>query len=129
MSNARTSDIDRRYEEALDEAEGVLSRFIDPATGAPHQSVDLDRLARRKAEQVGMDPKDADDVQLAMASIQNVLKERAVNELTRLDRVYLDLNGEHGNKAWMSTDAPSIAFAALKSTDRAIQEQKPDALT
>lgn len=126
MSNAHLSDISRRYEEALDEAEGVLSRFIDVATEAPRTVISMDELAADKAVAAGLDPKDADDLTLAARSVQNALKERAVNEITRLDRVYLDLNGEHGRKAWMSLDTPSIAFCALKSTDETIQRHAPD---
>ena len=126
MSNARTSDISRRYEEALDEAEGVLSRFIDVPTGAPRTVINMDDLAADKAVAAGLDATDADDLTLAARSIQNAVKERCVNEMTRLDRVYLDLDGKHGRKAWMSTDTPSIAFCALKSTDATIQRHAPD---
>lgn len=126
MSNARTSDIDRRYEEALDEAEGILSRFIDVATEAPRTVISMDDLAADKAVAAGLNPKDADDLTLAARSIQNVIKERCVNEITRLDRTYLDLTGKHGRKAWMSVDTPSIAFCALKSTDATIQRHAPD---
>jgi len=128
MTNtARNSDIDRRYEESLDEAEGIVSRFIDPATYAPRQVIDLTQLATDKCLAVGLDASDQDDMLLATRSIQGVLKERSVAEITRLNRVYLDLDGEHGNKAWMSVDTPSIAFCALKSTDATIQRHAPDA--
>lgn len=120
------SDVDRRQVEALDEAEGLLGRFVQPEDLTPRTCISIDDLAAEKAAQAGMDASDPDDLLLAARSIQNVLKERCVAELTRLDRVCLDLSDETGGKGYLSFDIPSIVFCAVRSGDGLIQRHAPD---
>jgi hypothetical protein len=116
-------DIDRTLASGIDAAEGVIGRYVETDTLAQRSKIDLAAIVADKAAQAGLDLTDAGDMELAVRSIQNVLKERAVNEMTRLDRVCLDLDGAHGNQAWLATDLPSIVFCAIKSADKAISKQ------
>lgn len=120
------SDIDRRQAEGLDEAEGFLGRFVQPCDLTPRSVISIDELASEKAVQAGLDPSDADDLLLAARSIQNVLKERCVAEITRLDRVCLDLSDETGGRGYLSLDLPSIVFCAVRSGDGLLQRHAPD---
>lgn len=119
---ASNADIDRRFEEALDEAEGILSRFADPETHTPNPAVSMDGLFIEKARRAGLNPGDDGDLQLATRSVRKVIKERvAGSELTRLGRVHLDMKGEHRGPGFLSP-FNSIAFGALTSGDQMIRD-------
>lgn len=114
---ASDTDIDRRYVEELDEAEAILSRYVAVDSMTPVHIVSLDAMARERAtNHPALDHTSAHDVALVFGKIQAVLKERCVAEITRLDRVHLDLTGEHGNRAW-AADVPAIVFCNLTSQD------------
>jgi hypothetical protein len=113
-------DIDRNLATQLDSAEGVISKYVETDTLAQRSKIELSAIVADKAAQAGLDMSDSGDAELAVRSIQNVLKERAVNEMTRLDRVVLDLDGSYGSQTWLATDVPSIVFCAVKSADKAI---------
>lgn len=122
------ADVDRRYLEELDEAEAVLARYLDPATMTPVHLVSLDSMARERAQHhPALDHTSAHDVELVYGKIQAVLKERCVAELTRIDRVHLDLAGEHGSRAW-AADVPAIVFCALTSQDSLFRPGRQQAL-
>lgn len=114
-------DIDRGFAARLDEAEGVLSRFVDPEFLTPRTQIDITDLVLTKAAAAGLDMSDDGDRELAVSQIQNVVKERCVNALTRLDRVVLDLDGSYGNQPWLAPDVPSIVFCAVKSADSTLR--------
>lgn len=114
-------DIDRAHADQLDAAEGIIGRFVDPAGLTPNTKVDLTELVASKAAQAGLDMSDEGDRALVLSTVQETLKERCVNSLTRLDRVVLDLDGAYGRRAWMATDVPAIVFAAVTSKDSSIQ--------
>ena len=115
-------DIDRRIAPGLDEAEGIVGRYVETDTLNQREHVDMSTLVNAKIGQARLDQNDPGDRELAVRSIQNVLKERAVNEMTRLDRVILDLDGSHGNMAWLAQDVPAIAFCALTSADKTMSQ-------
>tara|TARA_R110000803_G_scaffold56935_3_gene114560 strand:- start:59 stop:751 length:693 start_codon:yes stop_codon:yes gene_type:complete len=119
-------DIDRTLAAGLDEAEGVLGRYVETDTLAQRSNVDMTALVSAKVQQARLDIDDAGDRELAIRSVQNVLKERAVNELTRLDRVFLDLDGSHGNQAWCAEDMTAIVFCAITSADKTISQMSSD---
>lgn len=127
-STPSDSDVDRNAVEALDQAEAFLSQFVDPTDLTPRVTISIEALATEKARQAGLDPSNADDLHLAARSIQNVLKERCVAELTRLDRVCLDLSNETGGKGYLSFEHPSIVFCAVRSGDGLLQRHAPGKL-
>jgi len=110
-------DIDRGFAARLDEAEGVLSRFVNPEDLAPRTQIDITDLVLAKASAAGLNMDDEGDRELAISQIQAVVKERCVNALTRLDRVVLDLDGSYGSQPWLAPDVPAIVFCAVKSAD------------
>jgi hypothetical protein len=119
-------DIDRNLHEGLEAAEGILGRFVETDTLRQREAINFSALVASKAAQSGLDTSDEGDMLLLVRKIQGVLKERAVNELTRLDRVVLDLDGEHGRQSWMATDVPAIVFCAVKSSDSSLQSLADD---
>ena len=120
------SDIDRNLHEGLEAAEGIIGRYVEPDTLAQREAINFSALVNSKAAQAGLDTTDEGDMLLLVRKIQGVLKERSVNELTRLDRVVLDLSGEPGRQSWMATDVPAVVFCAVKSSDGSLQNLADD---
>lgn len=111
-------------EQALTEAANVIGRYVEQESFAPRLVVDLEGIAVSKAKgHPRMDHTSATDLALVMKSVQNVLKERAVGEMTRFDygRVTLDTDGLWGRNAWRALDIPQIVFCALTSQDATLQ--------
>ena len=130
MNNARTSDIDRRYIEELDEHEAILERFCHPDTLKPIEALSIDQIVADKRESLGWSNSDH-STGLALKAVRKHIKERVVGNMTGLGRVYLDTDGSHDNPKtyWLRDDIPSIAFGALTEFDVTIQKQCPPALT
>lgn len=118
-------DVDRRAVEADDDATAVVAVYLDVANEAPVHALSLDKLAVKVAEgHRALDPTDEDDLLTAMRGVQNVLKERAVDRMTRLgEPVYID--GTPSNRGWL-TDTPCVRFCALTGRDRAIRQLAGD---
>ena len=119
--NTDGADIDRAHEVRLNEAEGILGRYVEVDGLRQRESISMTDLVSTVAKNNRLDLTDEGDAELALLSTQEVLKERSVNQLTRLDRVVLDTDGEHGRRAWMATDVPAVVFCAVKSSDKAIK--------
>lgn len=119
--NTDAHDVARQHEVRLNEAEGILGRYVETDGLSQREAISMSALVNRVATDNRLDMADEGDIELALMSTQEVLKERSVNKLTRLDRVVLDTNGEHGRRAWMATDVPAIVFCAIKSSDKAIK--------
>jgi len=119
--NTDSHDIERQHEVRLNEAEGILGRYVEVDGLRQRESISMGALVKRVAVDNRLDLTDAGDAELALMSTQEVLKERSVNKLTRLDRVVLDTAGTHGRRAWMATDVPAVVFCAVKSSDKAIK--------
>ncbi len=127
-NTARNSDVDRNLIESLDDAEAVLHQYLDDDM-RPHSIVSMQAMAEARAlahpRLNHLNPK---DVVLTFKRVQGALKELCVDELTRLDRVHLDLTGELDVPAWQSTEVPAIVFCALRSTDSMYREDAQEAL-
>ena len=119
-------DIDRTLAAGLDAAEGVLGRYVETDTLAQRSNVDMTALVSAKVKAAGMDITDPGDRELGLRAAQNVMKERCVNPMTRLDRVFLDLDGSHGKQAWAAADVQAIVFCALTSADKEISQMSSD---
>lgn len=119
FNSARNSDVSGRQVEELDEAEAVLGHYLSLDDNMrPHVHVDLGSMATERAmAHPRLDHTNSSDLGLVMRKLQGALKELCVGELTRLERVHLDLTGDLEVPAWQSQDVPAIAFAALRSTD------------
>lgn len=110
--------ISRQLDTVLTEAEGELEHYIDVATMRPTPVVNTESLAKDKLAAMGIQRPTPTQLSRAVPRVQALFKERACNEMTRLaDRVYLDLDGAHGDKAWLANDVPAICFAGLEETD------------
>jgi hypothetical protein len=123
---ASDSDVDPKAVEALEQAVARLSAFVDPDGLAPNTVIDITGIAKEKAAAAGLIWEDDGDRELAVKAVQRVLKERCVHEMTRLDRVVLDLANEAGSLFWASTTHPAIVFCSLKSGDTAIRRHSPN---
>lgn len=125
---ASDADLDRRYVDELDAAEAVLARYCDVESLRPTHLVSLDAIVRQRAEaHPQLDHTSSHDLTLVMSRLRNTLKERAVAPMTRLDRVHLDLAGEHGTRAW-AADVPAIVFCSLTSQDTLFNAGRQQAL-
>jgi len=119
INTAKASDVDRNQVEELDQAEAVLAHYLSlDDRMRPHVKFDLEKVAfERTQAHPRLDVKEPSDVELVMSKLRGALKELCVNDLTRLDRVVLDLDGNGDCPPWQSSVLPAIAFAALRSTD------------
>lgn len=130
FNSARDSDVDKSVIETLDEVEAVLAHYVlleNDMKPIEHVSLMAMAVERAKDHPLYSHAND-DDVVTMYERLQGAMKELSVNEMTRLDRVHLDLTGDGDVPAWQSTSIPSIAFARLRSTDSLYQEGRQVAI-
>jgi hypothetical protein len=116
---AREGNLSRVENPDLDEAEAIIRKYADPATGEARQAIDLDRLIEAKCSDWGMNPSDPEDLNSVRIDVQSLLKERCVDPRYRgnFERVVLDFTGDSDEPEWMNFEVPSIAFGWLPSSD------------
>lgn len=95
-NTASNSDLDRNVGEALDQAEAILERYVNPEDLTPVFEVNPDSIIASYSEQNRV------PTSQALGMYQSGLKSLCTGERTRFDggRVSLDLDGLAGGRTW-----------------------------
>ena len=122
INTARNSDIDRTLIESSEEAEAIISQYVNPANDyAPHDLWPMQPQAEAWAmADPRFDHTKPSDVRRKLRNIQKGIKELCVDPNTRLeptDSVVLRLT-ESELPDYLDPDSPRIRFANMLSTNR-----------